>query len=343
MLISLVFGIFAMLWGGLMLALGLAFNPGSYDFSRPLTFGGPPAAGSAAKSSSSVAGLGLVDSVAREVDLTAVDTWTAIVNVGASTEGNIQVPVGGNYLSLIDVAVDWDMDNTPIGGLAGLVGIRLTGNAIRRGGTHQYLVAGASIGGHTSGGAGGRSNKVSLPMKVEMQPSNTLKIEGIMMGEDVGAATVRVAVTFTNTARQGGIEDGDFRESEATAVDTWTALTTLGATTEGNFKVPVGFANLAAVGIVATIDPGDLAASVRGGVMARLTGNGLASGGTFTFLNDGLTLNIVTTGMAACFDDVDQQAVDLAVKPGNEIKAEVIITGEDPGSMSAGVQLFWGE
>ena len=177
-----------------------------------------------------------------------------------------------------------------------------------------------------------------------MVPSNTIKLEAIMMGEDCGAVTVAVATTFTKEARPGGIEDGDFRVAVNTAaVDTWTAATYVGATAEGSFKVPIGFSNLAAVGIVASVDAGDLAASVRAGVMVRLTGNGLASGGTFTFLNDGMNLNVVTTGMAACSDDVDQSAVDIAVVPGNVITAEGLIIGEDPGTMCMGVQLFWGE
>ena len=342
MLATLVMGVFWALWGGCLMAFGMAWNPMGMDMGRSMSFSMTPATPGSARNAS-VSGLGLVDSVAREVDVTAVDTWTGVVNLGATAEGNIQVPVGGKWLSLIEVACDWDADNTPIGGLAGMAGIRLSGNAITKGGTHNYVCSAFSIAGHTSGGAGARSPKAVLPMRVEMTPSNTLKIEAIMMGEDVGAVTVRVAVSFTQNPRAGGIEDGDFREGDLTAVDTWTACTYIGATNEGSFKVPIGFSNLAAVGIVAAVDAGDLAASVRAGVIARLTGNGLATGGAFSFLNDGMTLNVVTTGMACCVDDVDQNAVDLAVKPGNVITAEVMITGEDPGAMNAAVQLFWGE
>ena len=328
------------LWAVALMPLGfMGYDPRA-GLRMPTT---PPASG-AGKGAASVQGLTLVDSVAREIDVTAVDTWTAVVNVGTAVEGNIQVPVGGQYLSLAEVALHWDLDNTPIGGLSAVAGIRLTGNAIKKGGTHQYLIGGASIAGHTSGGAGCRIEKVVLPMKIEMVPSNTLKIEAIMMGEDAGAVTVAVAMTFTKEARAGGIEDGDFRVAVNTAaVDTWTAATYVGATAEGSFKVPIGYSNLAAVGIVASVDAGDLAASVRAGVMVRLTGNGLASGGTFTFLNDGMTLNVVTTGMAMCCDNVDQSPIDLAVVPGNVITAEGLIIGEDPGTMCMGVQLFWGE
>lgn len=326
------------IWGCALMALGFLGGAGIRT-----SFVTAPA-GSAAKSSGSVQGLELVDSIVREIDVTAVDTKTAIVNVGASVEGNVQVPVGGEYLSLISVQTSWDMDNTATAGLASLASLHLTGNALRVGGTHNYLISAMSAGGKTAGGAAARSPVVNLPTKIPMVPSNNLKLEAQMLGEDSGTLTIAVALVFTKGPRAGGIEDGDFREGDLTAVDNWTSLTSIGSSSEGSIKVPAGFNNLAAVGLCVAVDVGaDSTACVRSGVIARLTGNALASGGTYSFVNDGLSAQIVTTGLWYCPDDIDQQAVDIAVKPGNVMSLEATPIGEDPGSVTVGIQVFWGE
>lgn len=290
----------------------------------------------------SIKGLGLVDSIAREGDISSVDTWTALQGIGASSVGDVKVPIDAKALSRIDIVVTADMD-TPAGGLACLAGFRMSGNGLATGGIHRYLTHGFTAGGKTAGEAACRTKVVSMPTKIAVKGGNEISLEGIMLGEDVGTLTMEIVLTFTKELRESGIEDGDFREADITAVDTDTILTAVGASTLGNIKCPVERSLIAAsVGLLCVDVGADNTATVRGGGMYQLAGPALKEGGNFRFPGEAIQITATTTGVFMAAMEADPTPLDLGIKGGNELEVHAMIIGEDPGQMTMGVGVLFG-
>lgn len=290
----------------------------------------------------SIKGLGLVDSIMREGDISSVDTWTALQNVGATSVGDVKVPMDAKALSRIDVMVSADMD-TPAGGLGSIAAFRLSGNALMAGGVHRYLAHAFTAGGKTAGEAACRSKVISMPMKVPVKGGNELGVEGIMLGEDSGTFTMSIVFTFTKELRENGIEDGDFREGDITGVDTDTILTSVGATSLGNIKVPVERSLIAAVCGVFAVDVGaDNTATVRCIGSYQVSSTALKSGGVFRSPGEALQITATTTGVFLAVMEPDPTPLDMEVKGGNELELHAMFLGEDPGQMTMAVGVLYG-
>lgn len=290
----------------------------------------------------SIKGLGLVDSIAREGDVSAVDTWTALQAKGATSVGDIKVPIDAKALSRIDAVVSADMD-TPAGGLACVIGFRMTGNGIMTGGIHRYLLHAFTAGGKTAGEAACRSRVISMPTKIPVKGGNEIALEAIMLGEDVGTVTVQIILTFTKELRENGIEDGDFREGDITAVDTDTILTAVGSTTLGNVKTPVERSLIAAlVGVLAADVGADNTATVRAAAMYSVQGPALKEGGTFNVPGEAIQITATTTGVFITAMEPDPSPIDLPIKGGNELELHAMLIGEDPGQATVAVGVLYG-
>ena len=184
-----------LIWLPALWALGFAAR---LPAGMPMTFGGAPTPPTPGKGAASIKGLKLVDSVAREGDISSVDTWTALQNVGSSSVGDVKVPIDAGFLSRIDFVVSADIDNTITNGLACTTGFRLNGNGLTAGGIHRYLGPAFTGGGKTAGEAACRSRVISLATKISVKGGNEIGVEAIMMGEDVGTLTAMVCFTFTS-------------------------------------------------------------------------------------------------------------------------------------------------
>lgn len=124
------------------------------------------------------------------------------------------------------------------------------------------------------------------------------------------------------------------REGTVTAVDTKTALTTLGSeTAPGPLMVPSGAKMIKAVIAVAQAD---FAVAADGAYIVRLEGSGLPEGPE-VFAVGASGVAVATGGQnnrpAKRFE------VDIPVTPSNEILIFAENTGEDAGSIAVGVTL----
>jgi hypothetical protein len=182
-----------------------------------------------------------------------------------------------------------------------------------------------------------------LATRIAVKGGNEIAIEAIMLGEDVGTLTAAICLTFTTGAREYGVEDGDFREGDVTAVDTDTILTAVGGSTLGNAKIPVERNSLAAVQGVMAVDPGaDNTGTYRGVAIYQVAGPALSEGGTFRFLGEAVEIAAVTTGVYLTCMEPDPTPLEVPVKGGNELELHAMIIGEDPGQATLAVGLLFG-
>lgn len=292
-------------------------------------------------SSSQVAppGAGYFDSICREADVTAVDTWTAISGWAGATPGSVKVPSQARYLCGIDIVTAWDLGGAV--GVGAISAFRLSGNGIAKGGMHRYLAHGATQTIVTDAGAGMSVNVMHYPLAIPVVGGNDIDAEGILLGSDPGEATFVMAFQFSDKPAPGGFTDGDFREGDIAAVDTETQLTAIGTASPGNPTVPIDKSVLAAVTPLIAIDAGTGAVTVRQAGAARIGGNGLKLGGSYRFVLPGGWMSAVTTGGGAFSNSPVIQAVGLPLVPGNTLELYAIVLGEDPGDTYTAIGLLY--
>ena len=126
------------------------------------------------------------------------------------------------------------------------------------------------------------------------------------------------------------------REGEATAVDTKTALTTLGSeTAPGPLLVPQGVSKLHSVLIAAMAN---FAAANDCSALVRLEGSGLPKGPEV--LGAGTFGTAIATGSNQA-QLAREVVLDVEATPGNEILVFGEMPGEDIGQVSFGVTLIF--
>ena len=194
----------------------------------------------------------------------------------------------------------------------------------------------------TAGGAGGNVEPVRYPLNIPVKGGNKIKVEGIMLGEDMGDLTMIVQMVFTKAENPGGYVDADIREADIAAVDTVTNLTNIGASAEGSFDVPIEAKTLQTIATMVVPDFGASVVGVRLAAIYNLKGNGLKFGGAYQFAGPGAFFSAVTDGGSGESWGPEMHDVDLAVKGGNVIAGEATVVGEDPGDVTAAIGLLYG-
>ena len=284
-------------------------------------------------------GAAYFDSVLREADVTAVDTWTALSGIGTATPGSVKVPAQAKYLCGMDIVTCFDMGGAV--GVRGLSGLRLGGNGLAKGGMYRFLGHAASQTLVTAGGVAFTVPVMHYPLAIPVVGSNDLDVEAIMLGEDCGEFTMVCALHFSDKPSPGGYVDGDLREGDIAAVDVETQLTSIGATASGDPRVPVDKNALAAIVPLIALDAGAAAVTVRLAGAARIGGNGMKLGGSYRFALPGGFVGAVTDGGGAFCNRPEITSVGLPVVPGNTLEIYAIVLGEDPGDVTAAIGLLY--
>ena len=282
-----------------------------------------------------------VDSVVRHIDITAVNTWTALTAFGATTEGSIQVPSKAKFLTKIEISTAFDVDSTAAVYKL-LSAIRLSGNGLVKGGLYKFF---GQVGSHVqvNNFSAMSKHKITTYMtRIPVSPSDKITVEGIMLAEDMGALTIAVCLHFSASDPGAGILDSDIRHANITAVSTPTGLNMIGADTEGSFKVPSDAQKIIGLVKAIAVDFTAGAAAQRALGAFALSGNGLASGGMY----QGITQSSAFAAQAAAGDglggDVEISAVDLDVKGSDTITASGQMIGEDSGDMEFALGILYG-
>lgn len=327
------------IWGCALMALGFMRGISS-PFEAP-AFGGGGRVISSLPGSVAGSKEDWVDSVTREVDIAAVNTWTALTNYGATAAGAVQVPSKARYLSKIEISTAWDVTSTAAVYKL-MSAIRLSGNGLVNGGIYKFL---GQCGYHAqvnAFAAGSYHGVQTYLTRIPVSPSDSISIEGVMLAEDAGDITIAVTLHFSASDPGSGIVDADCRNNNITAVDTSTSMTTLAGDTLGVFKIPTNRNKI--IGIVTAVAP-DMAAGAaaqRCVAVAQLTGPALASGGNYMVQSG--TYAYSAQGSAAWGQGgiSDIHGVDLDVVPASELTVNAQMIGEDSGDIEMGVGILYG-
>mgnify|MGYP001589602786 CR=1 FL=1 len=132
---------------------------------------------------------------AREIEISAADTKTAVTRLGSDgAAGNIQIPAGRSRISKLIVA--FAADTTFTVAIAAIVFIRLEGNALPDG-PETMVVAGYGQGGITAVANTTRADPpVIIPVDFRVTPGNQLQMFAEMTG-DLGIANICIGLEFS--------------------------------------------------------------------------------------------------------------------------------------------------
>jgi len=282
-----------------------------------------------------------VDSVTREVDLSAVNTWTALTNYGATAAGAVQVPSKARFISKIEISTAWDVNSTAAVYKL-MSAIRLSGNGLVNGGIYKFL---GQVGYHAQVNAfasGSYHQMTTYMTRIPVSPSDQISIEGNMLAEDAGDATIVCTLHFSGSDPGSGIVDADCRNNNITAVDTATSMTTLGGDTLGVFKVPTNRSKIIGIAIAVAPDMAAGAAAQRCVGVAQLTGPALKSGGNYMVQSDTYAYSAQGSAGWGQGGQVVIHGVDLEVVPASELTVNGQMIGEDSGDIELGIGILYG-
>ena len=132
---------------------------------------------------------------AREIEVTAADTKTAVTRLGTDgAAGNIQIPAGKSRISKL--IVSFAADTTFTVAIAAVVFVRLEGNALPDG--PETMVVGA----YGDGGITAVANTVRadppviIPVDFRVTPGNQLQLFAEMTG-DLGIINICIGLEFS--------------------------------------------------------------------------------------------------------------------------------------------------
>jgi hypothetical protein len=215
----------------------------------------------------------------READVTAVDTATPLVNIGAAAPGNFVVPGNAKYISEIRIHAgpDWTADAAH--GFSSAIRIS-PGGGIASGGELSF----GGPCGLTSGASGTSAGQNAAPPEVyqvylKVKGGGEYSIDGFMLGEDCGSLRVGVTVVYDGPLGPYPLVDADYREASITAVHTVTRLTDRNGATVNSMRPTTSKIGEVRVNAGAIPTTGPIASPVH----AQLYGAALISGGNYNF------------------------------------------------------------
>jgi hypothetical protein len=267
--------------------------------------------------------------ICREVQLTAADVAgrTSMADMAGTATANVIVPAG--YSTLEAVRVAGGSDAAALGSGVGV--LILEGNGLLRAPQHVAVFgAGAEV---TNAGHGGvKASKIGPGLGIKVRAGQEFTSYGIMVGEDMGTITLIAEFIFSN---EGGDLLHEGGEIQCTAIDTDIQFQGMGDGANKLWRVPGGCNK---IGTVQTAMGCDLAALGSGGVVAKLSGNGVVHTQEIVL---GACGGENTT--AAGFQvpaDIDLEA-DIEVRPNDTIRIDGRMVGEDIGTASAVIIVGW--
>ncbi len=263
---------------------------------------------------------------AREGDVTAVDTKTALTTVGSDTApGALFVPQGKTHITAVIVSAIQNMAAAT--GYSGF--IRLEGPGMVNG--PETIVVGAGGNNVATGGNGVKEAK-RIPINLPVTEANEIQVFGEMCGTDIGGMGFVVGLEFSDAAGDGASEHRTITlEGDVTATDTRTSLDSQGSISAPSKLVPAGYTKIDKI-IVAGASDG--LANGKASLLLRIGGNAVLGGEQ--------VIPISTVGRIAVqagSDSAPQIAqpmvfenVDIAVSPSDTISVWAEQAGDDTGT-----------
>jgi len=283
-----------------------------------------------------------VDSVVREIAVTAADTWTSMTEYMSVSEGDINVPTQAKYLSGLEIAMAVEQAAAVSNKLASAV--RLSGAALAQGGRYHFLGPyGTAVILSANGSNCNHAKGVHYPLAIPVKGGDQLKIECMSFGDDPTDWFFGAALTFSDQPAPGGFVDGDIREVDIADDDVDMSLTNIGADALGHFRVPTGRSKLAAIATAFSFDPGVAAAVVKLASTFSLRGDALAYGGSFRLLGSwgGFDAAGTPVGGQMTILPPEIRRLELSLIPGNTLEGHATALAEDPGDANAAMGVLY--
>jgi len=272
----------------------------------------------------------------REQTITALETATFLNAQGADTPGNFVVPSNASRITeiVISLAPEATVDN--IMGASSCIHIHGGGVRLPLG----YFLGPTFV---TGGAAattpgGGFCLPFRIATNIPVQPGE-FRIDGFMMGEDVGAIHMTVGIVYDGPV-VGKVIDGDIRNIDLATTNALTTLTERAdATVEGDIKPPYTKIVEVHFGVGAKVTAGNDAISTA----LHLTGEGLVIAGNYKWVGPAIAINDDTAiSLNAVVTHPMTYKVNIPVKRNTAIRLQAQMLEGDVGTAWSVAGILYG-
>ncbi len=264
----------------------------------------------------------------REQDVTALDTATPLIDLGADAPGAFIVPSHAKAITEILIGAWPDYTADTLEGFTSAV--RLSGPGLR---APESWIPGPTgmVGGVATTSAGlGIVKPMHYYCNIPVNGGQMISAAGFMHGSaDMGSLRITCSLVYDGP-NVGRWRYMDYREGDTAAANTGVALANRGGVAEGDFRPGSAIVEVV-VGVGGVPVAGPLAAPT----IVQLTGSGLSVAGNYIFQGPGIyTQDDITASGDAKTCDMVKYECDIAVKTNGFIRATAQEINDDVGTPS---------
>ena len=216
---------------------------------------------------------------------------------------------------------------------------RLIGSGITEQSPHSYL---GIFGGHfslTDEGTAVNNATMEYDVDIPVRTGGTIDVQMKTLAEALAAGTMQANLFYDENAAQSTNSMAD--EVDAVGTLTADAYAALGTLTVPKSKEGNDPTKIKAIVIGVAIDEGIAAFSLRLASRFRLTGSGIAEGGSHEIVGPSGDFGIVVIGGNAAYNLTAYIEVDIPVNPGGPIVVEQLFENEVPTASSVAVGVLY--
>lgn len=250
---------------------------------------------------------------------TAANSWTAV--------GSITVPAGSKSIKKVKVNAITDAGTAAATTHFAPV-IRLLGAGLEEQSPHEYVAPGSNIPliAATAGYAIAETNFLEYDVDIGVSVGGVIDVQALAISE-VQTGQVSVELDFSPEAAGGKNSMAQYVTAAIGAVNTWVTVGTINVPQPKAGSEPKKIKE-----IICGIVPDVAATAVSEMVSARfrISGAGIAEGGTHEYLGNSAGNGCVVTGPGVYQDTIVRHKLDIPVNSGGQILVEQRIDTEVP-------------
>lgn len=258
----------------------------------------------------------------------AADAWTAV--------GSITVPAGIERLVKVLVSIAPDFGAT--GEIRYAPVFRMLGSGLLEQSPHELIGPCGNVSLGTIGSGNVEPNNLEYEVDIPVQTGGVIDIQVNTLDEAVTAGTVRAQLVFdTGTPEQPNSQSQYIDAALTTTPDVWAAVGTI---TVPRMAEGVSPSKVKEVVVAMATDQAAIAL-LRCSGHIRLTGAGIAEGGTHELLGPASGTMCTTDGVLNYDNQVVRHKIDIPVNPGGQILVEQLLDTETPTAGTVAVGLVY--
>lgn len=255
---------------------------------------------------------------------TAADAWTAV--------GTITVPAGAKSVKKVKVGATSDAGTGAATTHFAPV-VRLLGSGLEEQSPHEFVAPGSNIPliAATAGYAIAESNFIEYDVDIPVSVGGVIDIQSIALDE-VQTGDVSVQLDFSPDAAAGKNSMAQYVDAAIGAVNTWVNVGTINIPNPKAGTEPKKIRE-----IICGVVPDVAATAVSELVVARfrISGAGIAEGGTHEYLGNQAGNGCVVTGPGVYQNCIVRHKLDIPVNAGGQILVEQRLETEVPDGGTA--------